>query len=260
MNFLGWLGRFFIGPIYYLIDFTYFLIHALAVWQPHRNVFNRAVYSVVLGQIIFTGVDAIAMISFLAVVIGFGVTSQLVYIMQAISGANEISSILATLLVTELGPLITGVILIGRSGSAMAVDLGNTKVHGEIESLEYTGIDVDDFFVIPRVLSMVICQIVLALYFSIIMLLSGVFFSAYIYNFPALKVLRQLLDTMDLEVLATLFIKNSCFGLVIGAMACFHGLSVNHSPTQVPQEMQKAVVRSLLFISLIDGYFILLSL
>jgi phospholipid/cholesterol/gamma-HCH transport system permease protein len=81
--------------------------------------------------------------------------------------------------VSELGPVITGVILVGRSCSAIAVDLGNTKVRGEIEPLEYLGIDVDDYFVVPRIVCMIISQVTLALYFSIIMILCGVFFSAY---------------------------------------------------------------------------------
>ncbi|TXL03034.1 hypothetical protein BMR09_15685 [Methylococcaceae bacterium CS3] len=117
------------------------------------------------------------MISFLAVLVGVGVTSQLIYIMQAITGASDLSEILARLVISELGPVITGVILIGRSCTAIAVDLGNTKVRGEIQPLEYLGIDVDDYFVVPRIICMVISQITLALYFSIIMVLCGVFFS-----------------------------------------------------------------------------------
>ncbi|RLA23871.1 MAG: ABC transporter permease, partial [Gammaproteobacteria bacterium] len=132
------------------------MLQALAVWRPHRNVFNKAVYSNLLGQLIFTGIDAIAMISFLAVLVGIGVTSQLIYIMQAVTGAGDLTEILARLIVSELGPLITGVILVGRSCSAIAVDLGNTKVRGEIEPLEFLGIDVDDYFVVPRIICMVI--------------------------------------------------------------------------------------------------------
>lgn len=259
MNFFGWLGRRCTEPAFYFADLTWFMIQALSVWQPQRNVFNRAVHSALLGQLIYTGVDAVAMISFLAVVIGFGVTSQLIYIMQAITGTGEISAILATLLINELGPLITAVILIGRSCSAMAVDLGNTKVRGEIESLEYMGIDVNDYFVLPRILSMAVCQLVLALYFSTIMLLCGVYFSAYVYHFPALNSLNALLSIIRLDVLILFTVKNFCFGLITGATACFHGLSVHLSPTQVPQQMQKAVVRSLLFVALLDAYFILLT-
>lgn len=260
MNFFGWLGQRSIDSFLYIIDFTYFLTQSLSVWQPHRNIFNRAVYSNLLGQLIFTGVDAIAIISFLAVLVGIGVTSQLLYIMQAITGASDLTEMLTRLVLSELGPVITGVILVGRSCSAIAVDLGNTKVRGEIQPLEFLGIDVDDYFVVPRIICMVISQLTLALFFSIIMVLSGVFFSAFIYDFSAQESLVQLLNLMTLSVVMIFIIKNIIFGLVIGALACFHGLLVENSPTQVPQQMQKAVVRSLVFLFLADGYFLLFSL
>lgn len=260
MNFFGWIGQRFIASFLYIIDFTYFLFQSLSVWKAQRNVFNKAVYSSLLGQLIFTGVDAIAMISFLAVLAGIGVTSQLIYIMHAITGVSDLTAILARLVVSELGPVITGVILVGRSCSAIAVDLGNTKVRGEIEPLEYLGIDVDDYFVVPRIVCMIISQVTLALYFSIIMILCGVFFSAYIYNFSAQESLTQLLNTMDINVVMVFMLKNLFFGLIIGAMACFHGLLVENSPTQVPQQMQKAVVRGLVFLFLADGYFLLFTL
>ncbi|RLA23680.1 MAG: ABC transporter permease, partial [Gammaproteobacteria bacterium] len=69
-----------------------------------------------------------------------------------------------------------------------------------------------------------------------------------------------LLNKMTINVVMIFIIKNLVFGLVIGAMACFHGLLVENSPTQVPQQMQKAVVRSLVFLFLADGYFLLFSL
>lgn len=260
MNFFGWLGRFCIGPLIYLIDIIYFLTQALSIWRPYRNAFNRAIYSALLGQLIFTGVDAVAIISFLAVVIGMGITSQLVYIIHAISGASDITNILARLVISELGPLVTGITLIGRSCSAVTVDLANTKVRGEIQPLEYMGINVDDFFVMPRIISMMVCQVALALYFSIIMFLCGVYFSAFMYNFSAQESMTELLNTVSVNVVITFMMKNFVFGLMIGTVACFHGLAVENSPNQVPQQMQKAVVRSLSFLFLLDGYFLLLTL
>ncbi|NOR81465.1 MAG: ABC transporter permease [Methyloprofundus sp.] len=260
MNFFGWVGRFCIDLLFYIIDLSYFLARSLAIWQAHRHIFNRAVYSSLIGQIIITGVDALVMISFLAILVGIGVTSQLIYIMQAITGASHLTEILARLVISELGPIITAVILVGRSCSAIAVDLGNLKVHGEIEPLEYQGINVDDYFVVPRIIGMVISQVILALYFSIIMIISGVFFSAFIYHYSAQESLRVLVNMMSINTVIIFMGKNLFFGLVIGAMACFHGLSVESSPTQVPEQMQKAVVRSLVFLFLADGYFLLLTL
>ena len=260
MNFFGWVGRGSTGLFLYIIDISYFLTRSLSVWQTHRHVFNKAVYSALVGQIITAGVNALAMISLLAFLVGAGVTSQLLYIMHAITGASHLTEILARLVISELGSIITAVILVGRSCSAITVDLGNLKVHGEIEPLEYMGINVDDYFVVPGIIGIVISQIILALYFSVIMILSGVFFSAYIYHFSAQESLLVLSNMMSISTIMIFMGKNLFFGLVIGAMACFHGLSVENSPTQVPEQMQKAVVRSLIFLFLANGGFLLLTL
>jgi phospholipid/cholesterol/gamma-HCH transport system permease protein len=213
-----------------------------------------------LIQLVYTGIDAIAMITLLAVLVGIGVTSQLIYIMQVTAGAGDIIAILARLVLSEMGPLITGFILVGRSCSAMVVDLGNTKVSGEIEPLEYAGIDVYDFFVLPRVLSMMISQVTLALYFTAVMIIFGVFFSSIFYDISAQKSLTELLGTITVNGVLRFVVKNIFFGLIVGVIACFHGLMVKNLPTQVPEQMQSAVIRSLVFLFLADGYFIVFTL
>jgi hypothetical protein len=141
MKFFDWMGHRCIEFFLYVIDLTYFLVRTLSVWQPHRNVLNRAVYSTFLDQLILTGINAIAIITFLAMFVGIVIASQLVFIMASITGARDLVEILARLILSEMGLLITGFIIIGRSCSAIVVDLGNTKVSGEIDSLKYLGIN-----------------------------------------------------------------------------------------------------------------------
>ncbi len=260
MNFFGWLGQHFINLALYILDLSYFLFKALAVWQPHRHVFNHAIYFVLLEQLIRIGINAIAIISLLALLVGLGVTSQLIYIIQSITGNNDLIEILARLVLSEIGPLITGFILVGRSCSTITVELGNAKVSGEIAPLEYLGICVNDFFVIPRLVSMVISQVTLAFYFTALMILCGVFFSAFIYDFSASESLSSLLSMISFNGVLRFLIKNIFFGLVIATIACFHGLSVKNSPNEVLEQMQKAVVRSTMFLFLIDGYFMVFTL
>lgn len=260
MKFFDWIGHQCIESYLYVIDLTYFLIRTLSVWQPHRNVYNRAVYSVFLDQLILIGINAIAIISFLAMFVGIAIASQLVFIMASITGAKDLVEILARLILSEMGPLITGFIMIGRSCSAIVVDLGNARVNGEIKPLEYMGVDVGDYFVVPRILSMVISQMILALYFSVIMFLFGMIFSVLIYDLSAKESLTELLNLVNINSLFRFMLKNVLFGLIVGTIACFHGLSVRNSPTQVSEQMQKAVVRSIVFLFLVDGYFILFTL
>lgn len=243
-----------------MIDLTCFLTQTLAVWQPHRNVLNRAVYFIVLEQLILIGINAIAIISLLAFFVGIGVTSQLIYIIQSLTGNNDLIEILARLVLSEMGPLTTGFILVGRSCSAIVVDLGTTRAGGEIEPLEYMGINVDDYFVVPRILSMVVSQICLAFYFTAVMIICSVFFSAFLYDFSAQKSLTELLGMISFNGVLRFFVKNVVFGLIIGTIACFHGLLVGKSSTLVSEQMQKAVVRCLVCLLIVDGYFIVFSL
>jgi phospholipid/cholesterol/gamma-HCH transport system permease protein len=256
MNFFDWIGRRCIESFLYVIDLTYFVLRVFSVWKSHRNVFNRAVYSVFIEQLILNGINAITIISFLAMVVGISVASQLVFIVATITGAKDLVEILARLILSEMGPLITGIVMVGRSCSGMVVDMGNAKVGGEIEPLQYLGINVDDYFVLPRILCMVISQVVLALYFSAIMLLFGMLFSVLIYDLSIQVSLTELLNLVTIDALFRFMLKNILFGLIIGTLACFHGLSVNNSPIQVSEQMKKAVVRSVVFLFLVDGYFI----
>lgn len=260
MNFFAWIGRHCIDLILYIIDLTCFLVQTLSVWQSHRNVFNRAVYLIVLDQLILIGINALAIISLLALFVGIGVISQVIFIMQSLTGENDLLVILARLVLSEMGPLITGFILVGRSCSAIVVDLGNTRVSGEIEPLEYMGIDVDDYFIVPRVLSMIISQVALAFYFTAVMILCSVFFSAFLYDLSAQKSLTELLGMISFNGVLRFTLKNLFFGLIIGTIACFHGFLVDKSAALVSEQMQKAVVRSLVFLFMADGYFIVFTL
>lgn len=260
MSFFDRLGRVCTNGILYTIDLTCFLIESLSVWRSERNVFNRAVYSVFLDQMILTGINAVAIVTFLAMFVGIAIASQLVLILASVTGAKDLMEILARLILSEMGPLITGFVMIGRSCSAIVVELGNTKVSGEIEPLTYAGIDVDDYFVVPRISSLVISQVGLALYFSAVMLFFGMFSSALIYDLTLQKSMSELLNLVNIGSLLRFMIKNLLFGLIIGTIACFHGLSVKNSPAKVAEQVQKAVVRSVVFLFLVDGYFILFTL
>jgi len=260
MNFFAWIGRHCIDTVLYIIDLTCFLTQTVSFWQPHRNIFNRALYLIVLDQLILIGINAIAIISLLALFMGVGVTSQLIFILQSLTGENDIFVILARLVLSEMGPLITGFILVGRSCSAIVVDLGNARKDGEIEPLEYMGIDMNDYFVAPRIVAMVVSQVALAFYFTAVMILSSVFFSAFLYDFSAQKSLTELLGMISLNGVLRFTLKNIYFGLIIGNIACFHGLLANNPSTLVSEQMQKAVVRSLVFLLMADGYFLVFTL
>lgn len=243
-------GRAVIDTLVYLVDLTVFIIHALSDW---RGAFNRAAYNAIISQIIFTGIDALPAISILALAVGASITSQLILLVQAFGTDADVIRMITHLVGLELSPLLAAIIVIGRSGSAITVDLGNMKLHREVEGLELLGIDIRDFFIRPRLAGVVISQLMLSVYFAVIAIVSGVLFSAVFSSASYFRYLVAIPLAFDPMQLIGFVVKDLLFGLIIGASGCFHALQVSTSPTEVPQQTQRAIVNSLMLIFIIDG-------
>ncbi len=251
--FVGSLGRRAIAALLYVVDLTVFIVHTMQAWGRRRGVANRASYHAVIAQIIFTGIDALPTITLLSLAVGAGITTQLIRLMQVVGSESDVIGVLTQVVGLELSPLLCAIIVIGRTGSAIAVDLGNMKLHREVEGLALLGIDVQDFFISPRMLGVAISQLALAVYFAVIAVVSGVVFSALTLSFSYFKYLIAIPLAFDPVALISFLFKNLMFGLIIGAAACYHGLRVTASPTEVPQETQRAIVNSLVLTFLLDG-------
>jgi len=254
----GMVGRQALRLPHYLLDLTTFILQALRDWRHQSHLINRATYRSLVGQMIFSGVDALPAITLLALASGLSITSQLITTVQVFGTTADVINLLTQIVALEFGSLLTAIILIGRSGSAIAVDLANMKLNKEIEGLELLGVNVNHFFITPRLLGTTIAQLVLAVYFSIISVISGVVVSAMLMGASYMKYLTDLPLAFNPYDLIQFLIKNLIFGLLIGATACYHGLRVECSPTEVPQQSQRAIVNSLTLVFVLDGLIALL--
>ena len=254
--FVDWVGRTTITSILYithLLSFTFIAFLSMRLGSKRTAVNRRSVVS----QIIFGGIDALPTITIIGFAIAISVTAQFIFILQSIITEKELMQVLMQIIAQEFAPLLTAIILIGRSGSAITVDLGNMRVHKEIRGLELLGIDITSFFVLPRILGMAISQFALAVYFSSIVIVAGIIFSALFYSPSHFKYIFILVDAITPYEVLIFLIKNLWFGIIIGATACFHGLRVNQSITEVPQQTQRAIVSSLILVFIVDGILVL---
>lgn len=255
----GMVGRQVLRLPNYLIDLTVFLIRALRDWRQASKLLNRATYSSLVGQVIFGGVDALPAITLLSLASGLGIVSQLIVTVQVFGETNDIVNVLTQVVALELGSLLTAIILIGRSGSAIAVDLANMKLNREIEGLELLGINVNHFFITPRLLGTTIAQMALAVYFSIISVISGILITGLFVSEGYFKFLAEIPLAFNPYDLLIFLFKNLAFGLLIGTVACYHGMRVRDSVTEIPQQAQRAIVNSLSIIFILDGLIALVS-
>ncbi|HEX5055833.1 MAG TPA: ABC transporter permease [Gammaproteobacteria bacterium] len=250
---VGWTGNRCITAVSYVMELTSFIRHSVGDWWRSRGLFNRATYRSLLRQIIFTGVDAMPVVALLALALGVVFTAQLIHLTRRFTDQADIIGTLSFLITFEIGPLLTSMILIGRSASAIAVDLGNMKQHGEIEALELLGININDYLIAPRLVAAAISQLVLAVYFSGIALYGGILFAGSYYSGSYLTYAGRALYALSPMLLMLFILKNIFYGFIIAGTACFHALNLRRSPGEVPQQTQRAIVNGLSIVFVCDG-------
>jgi|SRR5215469_11524018 len=255
----GWTGRRTLRVGGYVVDLINFVVRAFRDWARRGRVFNRATLQNLYGQVIFTGVDALPLVTFLGLAVGLSITSQMLKLATALGSESDVANLLTNIVGAELSSILTAIVLIGRSGSAIAVDLGSMKLRGEVEGLELLGINVNEFFVTPRIIGAAVAQFTLAVYFAIVALFGGVFLNDLFTPGSSAHQLKKLAEAIGPEQTILFMIKNLLFGIIIAGTACYHGLKVRSSPTELPQQTQRAIVTGLVLVFATDGIMALLA-
>lgn len=209
----------------------------------------RTVFSVVSAQIYFTGWQAMPLITVLALATGGICILQSTAQLQFLGGVSQIGNILVVIIVREVGPLVTALIVIARSGTAVASEIGNMRVNREIEALETMGINPLSYIVFPRVLGGVVSVMCLAFYYNAIALLGGYLVSRLINDMPFSFYSESLSNALTVEDVGLFLVKNSFSGMIIFVVSCYQGLLVKQSSHEVPQVTTKAVVNSIIYVT-----------
>ena len=246
-------GRFLIQVSLYVINLVTFSTLALRDWYNNNSIFKAKSYSSMIAQIIFTGIDALPIITILGLAAGFVFTFRLISILDSVGAADEIVNLLVNIICLGIGPFLAAIILISRTGSAIVVDLGNMKLHGEIEGLEMLGININNYLIAPRLIGTAISQLAITVYFTFIALVFGITLSGLLTSTTHFEFLFEISTAFTPFLVMVFVIKNLLFGYIIAATACYNGLSVRTSPTEVPQQATRAIVNSLVGIFVIEG-------
>lgn len=216
-----------------------------ALLRLRTNQFG-VIYEIVRMQLRFTALDALLLVLFTALLLG-GIT--LIEVFGQLSGfgaENYLSQLMAQLVLRELGPLLVGIIVIGRSGTAIAAEMASMKLNGEVDALGAIGMDPLQFLLVPRVLGGILSVFTLIICFDAMALLGG-FFVAWLRLPLSLRFyLNALGNTIGAQELAITFTKSIAFGGAIPLLCASFGLRVKHSSTEIPQAVTKAAVASLL--------------
>ena len=200
------------------------------------------------------GVNALPVVALLGFLIGLIMAFQSAIPMRQFGADFLIPNIIGISMVRELGPLITAILLAGRSGSAFAAEIGTMKVTEEINALTTFGLDPTRFLVVPRVLAAIVVAPLLSVFATLMGVAGGYTVSAslgYSFAFYADAVIKQVNYVDFLGGLT----KTLVFGLIVGAIGCMRGLRTASGPGAVGDSTTKAVVAGIVLIILADGVF-----
>lgn len=223
---------------------------AWAVRPPFR-------WELTLAQMAVIGVGSIFIVTVTGVFTGMVLALQMNYGMRQFGAEGYVGGSVAFSLARELGPVLTALMVIGRSGSAITTELGTMRVTEQIDAMETMAVNPIQYLVVPRVLASLVMFPTLTMLFSTV----G-YTGAYVVGVGALDIpagpfiehTRTLLDTSD--ILHGLF-KATAFGLVVAVIATFRGYAARGGAKGVGEGTTRAVVMSSVSV-LVVNYFITL--
>jgi phospholipid/cholesterol/gamma-HCH transport system permease protein len=202
-----------------------------------------------------TGVNAmpiVALISFLlGLVIAFMSSLQLKQF-----GANiYVASLVSIAMVSELGPIMTAIVVAGRSGSAFAAEIGTMKISEEIDALTTMGFDPVLFLAVPRILASFIVMPVLTLFSDLFGVIGGLVVGVSMLNLTASSYISNTLDALMLFDILWGIMKSLVFAVLISWVGCLRGFQAKGGADSVGNAATSAVVSGIFLIVLFDSFF-----
>jgi len=201
------------------------------------------------------GVGAIPIVSLITFFVGIIIALQGAYQLQRLGAMQLVSSLVAIAITRELGPLITAIVVIGRSGSAFAAEIGTMSVTEEVDALETMALDPIAFLVMPRLLAMAVMLPCLAIWADLMGVLGGSLFGVVGGGYTFGGYMLATRDALLMRDITSGVIKSLVFAIVITAVGCHEGFATGSGAEEVGRSTTSAVVISILLVILIDLIF-----
>lgn len=210
-------------------------------------------------QAIRIGVDALPIVALIALLLGLIMAFQAAYQLRQFGANIFVANLVGVSMVRELGPLMSAIIVAGRSGSAIAAELGTMVVGEEIDALRTMGINEVRFLVVPRVYAITITQPSLTLYANAVGVLGGFLIAVLYLDLSATAYLNQTVSALTLNDLITGLSKSMVFAWIIVLIGCHCGLRITGGAEGVGRATTTSVVASIFAIIVADSVFTTLS-
>ncbi len=204
-------------------------------------------------QMVYIGVASLPTVCLANFLLGIVLAIQGAGQFEKLGATDMVANLVAFSILREIGPLITAVIVIGRSGSAITAELGTMKVAEEIEALNVMGIDPVRFLVVPRLLAMIIMMPVLTVLGEGVGLFAGWLISVCSLHLDPVFYVANSIAAVEQKDLFSGLLKALIFGSVVGTVGCYYGIQVEGGAEGVGKATTKSVVTCLTSMLFMDA-------
>ena len=208
-----------------------------------------------IKQMSIVGFDAIPIVTLIAFFIGVIMALQSGYQLKKLGAINYVVNIVALSISRELGPLMTAIILVGRSGSAFAAELGTMEVGEEIDALKTMGMNPVRYLVVPKMLAMMIMLPCLTMWADLMGIFGGATFAYSQIDMTFKRYMVGTIDALLLHDVITGLIKSVVFAIIITTISCHEGFKVKGGAEGVGRSTTSSVVTSMFVVILADMIF-----
>ncbi len=221
--------------------------------EPFRG--RKLRLSRAIHQAMSVGVEALPIVSLISFFVGLILALQSAYQLRKLGAIHYVAAAVALAITRELGPLMTAIVVIGRSGSAFAAEIGTMKVNEEIDAMETMALEPVHFLVAPKFLAMILMVPLLTTWADLMGVLGGGLFGVVGADFTLMGYLRATQEALLLRDILTGLAKALMFGVVITAVGCQEGFSTGLGSEQVGRSTTSAVVKSIFLVVVVDLVF-----
>ena len=216
-----------------------------AVRPPYRvGVFFQALESV--------GVGSLFIVLFTGLFTGLVMAYQSIYAFSLFNAETLVGGTVAASVIRELGPVLAGLMVAGRTGSAMTTELGTMRVTEQIDAMAVMAVNPVQYLVMPRVMATMLMMPLLVMLFNFVAIVGAYGLSVGLMNIDPGIFIQKIRDFVVARDLIYSGIKAACFGLAIGLVACYKGYYASGGAKGVGEATTSSVVTSSIAILVID--------
>ena len=239
----GYIGRKTTVSINHVLNLFAFSIKIAALFfeRPVRG--GKVIKRAAVEQVYFTGVQALPIIIPVSLIIGSTFISRIAWA----SGQYDLGKVILILFVREIGPIITALVVILRSASAVTIEISYMNILHEIDALEMAGMDPMRIISLPRFVGISLAVFCLFIVFSLVSIIGGWVIVWIVTSLPMGNFFSQMTKAITLADVLVGMIKTVSFGFIITVVTLYHGFQTRRQVTQIPQVTSRASIESFFY-------------